>query len=81
MTRLPSNVDPKEFEPTEEEQEKIKDVLTKLDALLKLNDLTVVPTTIISAGSVLNKIDVIPNRVIRLNKQLNEQARREQESN
>lgn len=82
MTNLPSNVDPKEFEPTEEEQDKIKDVLTKLDALLKLNDLTIVPTTIISAGSVLNKIDVIPNRVIRLNKKLNEQARQQQsESN
>ena len=81
MNKLPSDIDPKQFEPTIDEQEKIRDVLTKLDALLKLNDLTVVPTTIISGGSVMNKIDLIPNRVIRLNKELNDRARQEQASN
>lgn len=70
MNKLPPDVNPKEFEPTEEEQEKISDVLAKLDALLKLNDLTIVPTTIISAGSLMSKIDLIPNRVIRLNKEI-----------
>ena len=81
MYKLPSDIDPKQFEPTNDEQEKIRDVLTKLDALLKLNDLTIVPTTIISGGSVMNKIDLIPNRVIRLNKELNDRARQEQTSN
>jgi len=81
MNKLPNDIDPKQFEPTNDEQEKIKEVLTKLDALLKLNDLTIVPTTIISGGSVMNKIDLIPNRVIRLNKELNDRARQEQTSN
>lgn len=81
MNKLPSDIDPKQFEPTQDEQEKIQEVLTKLDALLKLNDLTIVPTTIISGGSVMNKIDLIPNRVIRLNKELNDRARQEQSSN
>jgi hypothetical protein len=70
MNKLPSDVNPKEFEPTVEEQEKISEVLAKLDALLKLNDLTIIPTTIISAGSLMSKIDLIPNRVIRLNREI-----------
>lgn len=70
MNKLPSDIDPKDFNPTNEEQEKIDDVLAKLDALLKLNDLTIVPTTIISAGSLMSKIDLIPNRVIRLNREI-----------
>jgi len=81
MNKLPSDIDPKQFEPTTDEQEKIQEVLTKLDALLKLNDLTVVPTTILSGGSVMNKIDLIPNRVIRLNKELNDRVRQQQASN
>ena len=54
MNKLPNDIDPKQFEPTNDEQEKIKEVLTKLDALLKLNDLTIVPTTIIRLNKELN---------------------------
>lgn len=64
-----------QLKPTPQEDQSILEVREKLEALLKLHELTLFPSTILTGdGGVIHKMDLVPNRVIKVSRELAKQA-------
>lgn len=69
---------PEELKPTSSEEKTIQEVTLKLQDLLKLNDLVIIPSTILTGeGGIIHKIELIPNRIVRLSRKLAEKRQKE----
>jgi len=72
---------PEELKSTSSEESTIQEVTMKLQDLLKLNDLTILPSTILTGeGGIIHKIDLVPNRIIRLSRKLAEKRQKQLEA-
>ena len=78
MTQENNAFFPEELKPTNTEEKTIKEVAGKLSDLLRLNDLVILPSTILTGeGGVIHKIDLVPNRIVRLSRKLAEKRQKE----
>ena len=69
---------PEELKPTPSEEKTVQEVTLKLQDLLKLNDLVIIPSTILTGeGGIIHKIELIPNRIVRLSRKLAEKRQKE----
>ena len=64
-----------QLKPTPQEDQAIVEVREKLEALLKVNDLSLYPSTILTGdGGIIHKMDLVPNRVVKLSRELAKQS-------
>jgi len=69
------NISQEQLKPTPAEDKAIVEVREKLEALLKINELSLYPSTILTGdGGIIHKMDLVPNRVIKLSRELAKQS-------